>query len=926
MAKVNTYYDPEFTQLFLDVYGRVPEPGNGWYDAYKNILAENKGDRKKAIKILDNNYRFRFNPETFKPENAVKAAYETYLGRPPTGEELKKETKNMKAYESKEWLKSFNSRKEVQTFKELVKNNYSTLSGNLPKNATPEQKYAIAMEQWQNSGKKGTGMIKTDAPLVQVVKNKEGKEQLRLNPKLSNVLSISARNKYTNLVNQFNGSKGGNYNDLVKLASNLGDKTVVDNFFKGKTKELADVFYSKNKVSKWDAAKNGKQPPTGLLDTKYYSTKDPKAQEQWKSAGNQKIGNYGYKNLDVTSRYGTLDNYLSYRYSTYGKSNNIRGNKAVAAAAAESYKEIYGGKTDAEKALVRNAMEKNFYGSYGKDYEKKELAFSTLALDALKTAQEELTKAKEEEAQLGLYRDMPGFEEVYNSNETIVNSLLGDSGIGGILALGGENTKGIKESLTGVVEKATGLSSNNTIRNWQKWFDETLTKKYENMKSVKIKTKDGDKEIEEEYALDKKDIDDFINNYLTPRFNQSKSMSEFSEYIDSIVPKYDEKGNKIETQNVFQTQTTLNALKSKSEEKAKEYIDSLKGTTSSFNADFYFNPLKTSSKDYSKARKTSYQKQSENIKNDWAKAKKTPNQKIKIFGDKSDLTWNQWAYYYGLDLNKKEDFAKLHYQIIGQIKGYDPAEDVVTKYDIDKNFADVVLPALKKLDKGTAFQKFTTPKEFTDEIFEGLDPFEDKEEWKELAKELGLEEDASLDELRGYVEEAVSGNSALAIRQEIKYLNERDKDLNQLNLGADYIERETDKKELENPSATSIYNIFKKGGYGGTEEEFYNEFMTDLDKEDVALMDKVASGKIGDINELVGDIEDDPFSALASVSSFMGDGDDILGSGTSADSDKKQTGQEKAKSYFDLFSDEKKEEDSFNSGGSMMGSYSSLFG
>ena len=921
MAQVNTYYDAEFTQLFLNTYGRTPEPGNGWYAVYQKQVAREGGNRKKAAEALNNNYNFRFNPETANPENTVKAAYNTYLGRPPTEEELKKETKNIAQYEGKKWLESFNSRSEVKTFKELVKNNYSTLSGNLPRNATDEQKYAIAMEQWQNAGRKGTGMIKTDAPLLQVVK-KDGKEKLQLNPKLSNLLSDSAKNKYNNLVNQFNGSKGGNYKDLVKLASNLGDKTVVDNFFKGKTKELADVFYSKNKVPGWDAKKNGKQPPTGVLDTKYYSGQDPKATEQWKAASNQKIGNYGYKDLDVTSRYGTLDNYLSYRYSTYGKSNNLRGNKAVAAAAAEGYKEIYKGKTDAEKALIRDRMDANLYGVYGKESEKKELAFSTLALDALKEAQNELTKAKEEEAQLGLYRNMPGFEEVYNSNESIVNSLLGDSGIGGILALGGQNTKGLKESLTGVVEKATGLSSNNTIRNWQKWFDETLTKKYENMKSVTIKTKDGDKEIEEEYKLDKQDIDDFINNYLTPRFNQSKSMSEFSEYIDSIVPKYDEKGNKIETQNVFQTQTTLNALKSKSDEKAKAYIDSLKGTTSSFNADFYFNPLKQSSKEYSKARKNSYQKQSKDIKNDWAKAKQNPNQKIKVFGDSSDLTWNQWAYYYGLDLKKKEDFAKLHYQIIGQIKGYDPAEDVVTKYDIDKNFADVVLPALKKLDTGSAFQKFTTPKEFTDAVFKDLDPLKDKEKWQELSKELGLEGDASLDEVRKYVEEAVSGNSALAIRQEIKYLNEQEKDINQKNLGAGYIERETDKKQLENSSATSIYNIFKKGGYGGTEDEFYNEFMTDLDRSDVALMDKIASNKMGNINELIGDIDEDPFAAYASASSLMGD-DDVFGSSTAIESNKTTTGQQKAKSYFDLFDDE--EEDSVGSGGSMMGSYSSFF-
>ena len=56
------------------------------------------------------------------------------------------------------------------------------------------------------------------------------------------------------------------------------------------------------------------------------------------------------------------------------------------------------------------------------------------------------------------------------------------------------------------------------------------------------------------------------------------------------------------------------------------------------------------------------------------------------------------AYYYGLDLNDKTSFAKLHYDNIGRGRGYDPARDVVTDSDVEDFVNNNVLSAVKNAD------------------------------------------------------------------------------------------------------------------------------------------------------------------------------------------------------------------------------------
>ena len=130
-----------------------------------------------------------------------------------------------------------------------------------------------------------------------------------------------------------------------------------------------------------------------------------------------------------------------------------------------------------------------------------------------------------------------------------------------------------------------------------------------------------------------------------------------------------------------------------------------------------------------------------------------------LTGGQTKVTWGQLAYYYGLDLNDKTSFAKLHYENIGRGRGYDPARDVVTDSDIQEFVDNNVLSAVKDADAefgDSPFLAFVTPEEFADSILEGIDPLENEEEWKKILELYGLDETtSSLDEVREVILESV---------------------------------------------------------------------------------------------------------------------------------------------------------------------------
>ena len=105
-------------------------------------------------------------------------------------------------------------------------------------------------------------------------------------------------------------------------------------------------------------------------------------------------------------------------------------------------------------------------------------------------------------------------------------------------------------------------------------------------------------------------------------------------------------------------------------------------------------------------------------------------------------TWKSQLYRFAVDPTNKEEFAKMHFQIIGQGQGYDPAEDHINPTKVKNHIYNNILPLLsdEALKQGTIFGKFVTPEEFADDMLRGLDPknkpsislFENKYQYNEM--------------------------------------------------------------------------------------------------------------------------------------------------------------------------------------------------
>jgi hypothetical protein len=308
----------------------------------------------------------------------------------------------------------------------------------------------------------------------------------------------------------------------------------------------------------------------------------------------------------------------------------------------------------------------NVYGA--KDLEQQD-KFQLLALDAFKTSYDKLKEVKKQETELSMLQGLPGYDEIYAANESIANSILGDSGIGGYLSILGYDPIELQENLENQLSGVTGIASNNSvIFNWEKWFEEELTQRYLDLNEIEstiranlegldpdkaltpdnyeefkrvlettdrigpngtvskewkdlLKSVGLDKNLSEEealrqanpeswtslmerYGLDPNttkaeaeaafsetvevldedgeptgDVENkynliyeleedfknaFIEDYLTPRFDQSKSMDEFIAYIDSLDP---------DEQNILQTEMGLTAISDVAEVYAKRKLN-----------------------------------------------------------------------------------------------------------------------------------------------------------------------------------------------------------------------------------------------------------------------------------------------------------------------------------------------------------------
>ena len=352
---------------------------------------------------------------------------------------------------------------------------------------------------------------------------------------------------------------------------------------------------------------------------------------------------------------------------------------------------------------------------------------------------------------------------------------------------------------------------------------------------------------------------DFIDNYLTERFDTSKSMDEFTEYL-SI---------RQEEQNPFQTQDMLNAVQQEAELHGQAYLDAIRtDVEQKFDSNFYMDPTQVENI----GRQDEYQAQKDRIASDWEKAKSNPDALVDP-ALTTKGTWKQQLYRFGVDPNNKDEFAKMHFQIVGQGAGYDPAEDLLNPSKVKDYIYETILPKLddEALRQGTVFGKFITPEEFADDMLKGLDP-DDKNTWKEVLNRYGLESfEGNIKELKDYIMETLRTGSAQQIRENIKYLNEKRQKPTQKQLGVTYIQREEDYKQNQPKADTALYKTFQSAGFQGTEDEFYGDFFPDLNRSEQQLLTK--AGKDDPLKTWGLDMSD-PFASLGTIESFFDDDKD----------------------------------------------------
>jgi len=818
------------------------------------------------------------------------------------------------------------------------------LNGHLENNLGKSLAYSDVVQNAARNFAQGQGALQSQ---LETAANNEKINREIIDPYNAEVSKTNAALPQVETI--INTTKGDDYvtqRDLLRDYSIAG----LEDSFK--------TFYRTEKLQPWDPAL-GAKPLYGNFDPKYYADNNLAAVEKWEEA----VKN---DDLDITERYGKNSYYL-WHYTNIGEPAGVRGNAPEPTEAATEYVEkkltdkdledvrtlqlgVDMGTSDQRLLLIPYIQEQFEAALNGDPYwkqmakdnylsidtekpeefaalfrlsqrdEDKQVAFDynlnqgygiteledainqavgekatvdvkrfgALTQNVLKDTIAEMKKAKAKEENLDLLRGFGGFSELMDINKTIANSLINDTGIGGVYALtgGGPSEEDLEEQLEGI----TGVR-NNVTYNWQQWFDDTLKEKYD--QELELGYSVGEAEanigIQADFARQ------FIEDYLQPRFDTSRSMDEFVEYLDV----------RQEEQNPFQTQDLVNAVTLKGNLESQKYLDQLKAIQDRyFDSDFYFNPTGDD------ARINEYADQTKTVNEDWEAAKA------------GDEYWAQQAYRFGIDLNDKAQFARMHFQVKGQGKGYDAADDILNASKVSSKIFTEILPVLEQeaLEQGSVFGQFITPEEFADELLDGLDPA-NNEEWNEVLERYGLQDyKGNLEELKQYIIETLRTGSAQRIREEIKYLNEKKRKPTQRVLGLTYIERPEDYKTIDAEAETQLYAVFKNAGYEGTEDEFYENMFPDLDRSEQQLLTKAGTGKGLEFAEM--DL-DDPFASLGTIEGFFGSDEDETKESKADVSDERK---KELDSFFSLELDPDEEEDyKSDTGKKILGEFTSIF-
>jgi hypothetical protein len=390
---------------------------------------------------------------------------------------------------------------------------------------------------------------------------------------------------------------------------------------------------------------------------------------------------------------------------------------------------------------------------------------------------------------------------------------------------------------------------------------------------------------------------DFFSQYLKPRFDASQSISEFQNYIDVTNS----------TQNPFQTQDKLNALKLAAETSVSNWFTALqKAGPSSFNSDYYFDPVNYLTTNgvgdptnplLPGAAFTTYgntaagidaTNQSAKVNADWAAAK-AGQTTTDDYGNV--INWAQEAYRYGIDVNNKAAFAQLHYQVVGMnapekdasgnivknpdgtnaIKPYDPAPDVygpqVAKTYITQILTPFLIDQSNKI--GAVFGQFIKPSDYVDQILQAVNLPQNKDQWNTILQNYGIDPNASLSEIKNTLVDALSQDSTLEIKQKINDAVKQGKTLTQTELGVEYIQRAATASGTT-PAASGLYAIFQNAGFNGTESQFYSTFLPDASAQDINLLNATYTTS-GKTTSLIPTITGTGMQQIASMASLFGD-------------------------------------------------------
>lgn len=655
------------------------------------------------------------------------------------------------------------------------------------------------------------------------------------------------------------------------------------------------------------------------------------------------------------------------------------------------------------KALITDIQADKNIGTIDTKLSEYDVAFSQIATEAEKKRTEQagelqkqfledsrraLIEAKQKEQKFDLLSGTSFGQEILGMRENIANSLIQESGVGGILGLTGKKQADLGEQLGLSLDTGKVFGSNNGILyNWEKWFFDEIEKKYsggldvpndyvpayqrnvdngfvtpEQIKSWKqyddayetLKKDPGnlfaqrtvnpsnlpkdyipvdkrkttkqewldyetkrkafldDPSISEERKADIQFTQDFFNDYLLPRFNASKSISEFRDYINVDKDK----------QNIFQTEDRLTSLRNAAQAASASWMKALDALSpSKFNADYYFDPAgyylnkgvggkddapvllgEQFQKEWGNQVPEEYVKQKQDIETTWEKAKAGETTKD---NNGNDINWQAKAYLYGFDINNKEDFAKLHYEVLGQTKNYDSAPDVFNPKIAQIYLKQVLTPYLADKYKtiGTVFGQFADPDKFADDFVNTLDPLKNKEQTEKVLKLYGLDPNTEdLTELKKMISESIRSSDAISIREQIKKLNEASETPTQELLGVEYIQRASDKREEAVKVDDALYNRFKSAGYQGTQDDFYKEFMPDVTEEDKDIYQAAFSKKsLAETYKFKP--TGDPFSDLGQIENLSSFGEETDKTTQPAKTSTATAAKPKSK-YFSFFPDE----------------------